>query len=82
MDGHETALSGGQKQRIAIARGLAKGSRIILLDEVTSGLDRETERKVYETFQQELAGLTVLLVTHNELEISGVRRIDVGRCFG
>lgn len=82
LDGHETALSGGQKQRIAIARGLAKGSRIILLDEVTSGLDRETERKVYETFQQELAGLTVLLVTHNELEISGVRRIDVGRCFG
>ena len=46
-------MSGGQKQRLAIARGLLKGTRIILFDEATSAIDNITQAKIKET----IAGL-------------------------
>lgn len=70
-DGYDTAvmddgkgLSGGQKQRIAIARALIKNAPVLLLDEITSALDRETEEKIFDTIREISKTKTVLLVTH------------------
>jgi putative ABC transport system ATP-binding protein len=60
-------LSGGQKQRVAIARALAARPRIVLADEPTASLDKQSGRDVV-TLMHDLAkrqGVTVLLVTHD-----------------
>jgi putative ABC transport system ATP-binding protein len=60
-------LSGGQKQRVAIARALAARPRIILADEPTASLDRQSGRDAVERIH-ELAkrqGAAVVLVTHD-----------------
>ncbi len=60
-------LSGGQKQRVAIARALVSYPKIILADEPTASLDRESGREVVR-LMHDLAkqqGVTVLLVTHD-----------------
>lgn len=56
-------LSEGQLQRLSIARAVVSGAPILLLDECTSALDAETERKVLQRLK-ELPGRTILAVTH------------------
>ncbi len=56
-------ISGGEKQRIGLARAVYKNADILLLDEVTSSLDKETARKVEKNIL-ELPGKTVLNVSH------------------
>ncbi len=61
------SLSGGQKQRVAIARALVSQPQIVLADEPTAALDKQSGRDVVELMQQ-LAreqGCTILLVTHD-----------------
>jgi len=57
-------LSGGQRQRIGIARALYKQSEVIILDEATSSLDAETEKKVMEAIYNLNPFLTVIMVSH------------------
>jgi putative ABC transport system ATP-binding protein len=60
-------LSGGQKQRVAIARALVSQPKIVLADEPTAALDKQSGRDVVEVMQQ-LAreqDCTILLVTHD-----------------
>jgi len=66
-DHHPSQLSGGQRQRVAIARALAGSPRIVLADEPTASLDKQSGREVVDRMQS-LArehGVTVLLVTHD-----------------
>jgi len=57
-------LSGGEKQRLAIARLFLKKPEIILLDEATSSLDSESEKKVKEALYALCENRTVIAVAH------------------
>lgn len=59
-----TTLSGGQLQRIAIARTLLRSPDIVIYDEPTSQLDRETEQKVLEATYRVTAGRTTIVISH------------------
>lgn len=58
-----SGLSGGEKQRISIARSLLKNSRILLVDEATASLDKETAHQVSNAILN-LDGITAITVTH------------------
>ena len=62
-------LSGGQKQRVSIARALAPNPRLLLLDDVFSSVDNETEAELLAQLRDAWAGRTVLLVTHRLLGV-------------
>ncbi len=57
-------LSEGQAQRIAIARGLLSQGTILLLDEISSSLDEETEKLLMQRLSQRKNSHTILFVTH------------------
>lgn len=63
-------LSGGQKQRLSIARALLKPADLIIMDNVLSAVDYETERKILEGLFSRLKTQSVLVVSHrvNALE--------------
>ena len=65
-------LSGGQKQRISIARAIAKGNPVLILDDSTSALDTETEKEI-ERQLKELENSTKIIIGHR---ISAVRHAD------
>ena len=58
-------LSEGQAQRIAIARALLRPGHILLLDEVTSALDPETERQLIKNLRRDCTGKTFIFITHH-----------------
>lgn len=61
-------LSGGMRQRVGIARALAFGSDILLLDEPLKGMDADTEESVAELIRSSAEDKTLILVTHDEAE--------------
>ena len=66
-------LSEGQAQRIAIARALVRKAPVLLLDEVTSALDMETEQQVLENLTRR--GLTCIAATHRPSVLSLCSRV-------
>lgn len=59
------ALSGGQRQRLFLALALVNRPRLVILDELTQGLDAAARRQTWELVEQVCAdGTTVVLVTH------------------
>jgi ABC-type multidrug transport system fused ATPase/permease subunit len=57
-------LSEGQAQRIAIARGLLRPGSILLLDEISSSLDAQTEQQLYSRLFQAYPERTMIFITH------------------
>lgn len=76
-------LSGGEKQRVAIARGLARGSKILLIDEPSSSLDEQNEDNIYQILRELARDHLVIVVSHNEdlvaASCDGIVRLASGR---
>jgi len=60
-------LSGGQQQRVFMARALAQGSNILLLDEPFAGVDAATERAILEVLDRAKRSGKTLVVVHHDL---------------
>ena len=89
-DGFETAvgergvsLSGGQRQRLGIARAVYKDAPVLLLDEATNALDRETEAALIRALDElHRLGKTILIISHRDSSIRNCDfavRLDKGR---
>ena len=59
-------LSGGQKQQIALARAFLKNAPVLILDEATSSLDRETATSIMDAIIELMRSRSTLLITHDE----------------
>lgn len=80
-DGYETiigergvGLSGGQKQRLSLARAMLKDVPIFVLDDVTSAVDMETEKKIQEELQNIKATKTTFIIAHR---LSSLKHADL-----
>ncbi|ENM5825403.1 cysteine/glutathione ABC transporter ATP-binding protein/permease CydC [Vibrio metoecus] len=62
-------LSGGEKRRIGIARALLHDAPILLLDEPTEGLDKQTEQQIMQLLHSHFANKTVLFITHRLINL-------------
>jgi ATP-binding cassette subfamily C protein CydD len=74
-------LSGGQIQRLALARAFLKDAPVLLLDEPTANLDRESELLVLSSLRRLCEGRMVLMLTHRRrsmLEADEVWQLDHG----
>ena len=72
LDGYESRypreLSGGEKQRVAIARVIVKDPEVILADEPTGNLDRETTKQILSILKNISKSKLVLIVSHNQYD--------------
>lgn len=66
-------LSGGEQRRLGLARVLLSPAEIVLLDEPTEGLDRETEQAILQLIVQHCAERTLLMITHR---LKGLGQFD------
>jgi ATP-binding cassette, subfamily B, multidrug efflux pump len=70
-------LSGGQRQLLAFARALAHDPGILILDEATASIDRETEWLIQDALAKLLEGRTALVIAHRLSTIENADRILV-----
>ena len=58
-------LSGGQRQRISLARAIMNNPEVLILDEPTSSLDKESEELIFDSLKQISKFTTIILITHD-----------------
>lgn len=69
-------LSGGERQRVALIRNILFLPQILLLDEVTTGLDEQTKTVIHRLIKDiQQKGCTILQVTHDEAEIQAAEKL-------
>lgn len=68
-------LSGGEKQKLAVARALLKDAPIVILDEATSGYDVESNAYLHDVIVHQLAGKSVIMITHQYENLEGMDRV-------
>jgi ATP-binding cassette subfamily B protein len=70
-------LSGGQKQRMTLARALARGAGLVILDDALSAVDAKTEGSILEHLRDELKRTTSIIVSHRLASVRGADKILV-----
>lgn len=60
-------LSGGEKQKIAIARSLNSNAEVLILDEITSNIDRESAEEILDRLAQPDSNKIIFIISHNDL---------------
>jgi ABC-type bacteriocin/lantibiotic exporter with double-glycine peptidase domain len=75
LDGSGASLSGGQRQRISLARALYFESDLLILDEVTSGLDEATEQMIVDAYRSSFLRRPTLFVTHRSRLMAAATRV-------
>ena len=68
-------LSGGQKQRLGIARALLTKPKLLILDEATNAMDRETEIEFFKVLQKLQLQTTILIIAHADFAIKNAHKI-------
>ncbi len=70
-------LSGGERQRISIARAFLKNAPILILDEISSSLDIDNEKKIQDSLNKLIKNKTVIIISHRLKSIENVDKIAV-----
>lgn len=79
LDRQVTSLSGGEKQRIALLRNVMFVPKVLILDEVTTGLDSDSKASVHKMidyFNTNYA-VTVIMITHDDEEIKHAQHLYI-----
>ncbi len=73
VDQFVSALSGGNKQKVVLAKWLARGSEVLILDSPTRGIDVKVKAAIYELMQQLVAqGKSIIMISEEILELIGM----------